>query len=384
MSGSASIGGRAGFGDSRRGRRFAGGSWGRIAAGAATAFLAVVAVAGMGSTLVGPASGACAPAGPEAGSVRGVPRQYVSTYQGAAERFALGARGPAILAAIHKVETDFGRSPLPGASSGENFAGAGGPMQFLGPTWAAYGIDGDGDGRRDRYDPEDAIFGAANYLSASGAPRDWYRAIFAYNHADWYVRDVLGWAERFGDIGSAAEASCAAATVAADLGRAVRLYEPREFRNLPRNLMAAGYAPQPIDARLYDNAVWVLRTYELRVTAARESGHATHGDGTALDMVPAGDIDSQAVWDRSAGRLASDIGWRRPCAASGSKPVCPLVPAIQFVGYDGYPSHGSPRTCGGGCPAHIHVSWASSSFGSGPLSPPPRWVMAFPSPGARA
>ncbi|KAA0274291.1 MAG: lytic transglycosylase domain-containing protein [Acidobacteria bacterium] len=338
----------------------------------------------MGSTLVGPASGACAPAEAEAGSVRGVPGQYVPTYGGAAERFALGVRGPAILAAIHKVETDFGRSPLPGVRSGENFAGAGGPMQFLGPTWAAYGVDGDGDGTKDRYDPDDAIFGAANYLSASGAPRDWYRAIFAYNHADWYVRDVLRWAKRFGDVGSVAEASCGPEAAAAELGRAVRLYEPREFRTLPRGLMAAGYAPQPIDARLYDNAVWILRTYELRVTAARESGHATHGDGTALDMVPAGDIASQAVWDRSAGRLAADLGWRRSCAASGSKPLCPLVPAIQFIGYDGYPSHGSPRTCDGGCPAHIHVSWASSSFGSGPLRPPARWVMAFPAPGERA
>ena len=134
MSGSASIGGRAGLGEGRRGRPSGGGSWGRIAVGVATALLAVLAVAGMGSTLVGPASGACAPAGAEAGSVRGVPRQYVLTYRGAAERFRLGARGPAILAAIHKVETDFGRSRLPGVHSGENFAGAGGPMQFLGPT----------------------------------------------------------------------------------------------------------------------------------------------------------------------------------------------------------------------------------------------------------
>src|SRR5690606_30689050 len=156
----------------------------------------------------------------------------VPHYVSASERFRLGARGPSILAAIHKVETDFGRSKLPGVSSGENFAGAGGPMQFLSGTWALYGVDANGDGRRDRYDAEDAIYGAANYLRASGAPRNWYRAIFAYNHADWYVRDVLRWAKRFGDVGAVAEATCEPSG-AANLRRAVRLYEPRRFRTLP-------------------------------------------------------------------------------------------------------------------------------------------------------
>src|SRR3954447_24566796 len=105
---------------------------------------------------------------------------------------------------------------------------------------------------------------------------------------------------------------------------------------------------EPIDARVLDNALWILRTYHLRVTAAREAGHNTHGDGTALDLVPAEPVD-QAAWDASAGALAHDLGWNTGCGASGSRPVCPLVPAIQFVGYDGYRNHGSPRTCTGGC-----------------------------------
>jgi hypothetical protein len=73
------------------------------------------------------------------------------------------------------------------------------------------------------------------------------------------------------------------------------------------------------------------------VTPAREGGHNTHGDGTALDLVPAEPIDQDAR-DRSAGALARDLGWT-PAAAT-----CPLVPAIQFVGYDGYPRHGSPHS----------------------------------------
>ena len=141
----------------------------------------------------------------------------------------------------------------------------------------------------------------------------------------------------------------------------------------------AGRAPELVDARLYDDVVWILRRYHLRVTAAREAGHHTHGDGTAVDLVPA-DGGTQATWDASAGRLAADLGWTSACGRSGSRPACPLVPAIQFVGYDGYPSHGSPRTCRGGCPAHIHVSWVSPCYGSSALVSPCEWVMVFPAP----
>jgi hypothetical protein len=375
------LSGRVGLG-AALGRLVRQSAWGRLAAGATATFFGILMVASMGATTSSLAGGPCAPSDAAVGPVRGVPRQYVRHYTGAAERFRLGQRGPAILAAIHKLETDFGRSSLPGVSSGENFARAGGPMQFLASTWRRYGVDGDGDGDRDRYDPVDAIYGAANYLRASGAPGDWYGAIFAYNHADWYVKDVLGFARRFGDVGELADATCEpSAAGAANLNKAVRLYEPRAFRQIPAKLMAPGYPPQPVDARIWPGAVWILRAYGLRVTAAREPGHATHGDGTALDLVPADDLRSQAAWDRSAGRLARDLGWRRGCGRSGSRPACDLVPAIQFVGYDGYPSHGSPRTCRGGCPAHIHVSWVSSSFGSGSLSPPPAWVLVFPAPG---
>ena len=82
--------------------------------------------------------------------------------------------------------------------------------------------------------------------------------------------------------------------------------------------------------------------YEL-LTAAREAGHATHGDGTALDLVRADGI-TQTVWDASASRLAHDLGWNRRCGSSGTRPARPLVAAIQFIGYDGSPGHGSPRS----------------------------------------
>ena len=60
-------------------------------------------------------------------------------------------------------------------------------MQFLASTWAEYGIDADGNGTPDRWDPVDAIFSAANYLRASGAPGDIPAAVYAYNHSQAYV-----------------------------------------------------------------------------------------------------------------------------------------------------------------------------------------------------
>ena len=114
----------------------------------------------------------------------------------------------------------------------------------------------------------------------------------------------------------------------------------------------------------------------------REAGHHTHGDGTAVDLVPAV-AATQDDWDRTAGRLAASSAGRRAAAASGARPACALKPAIQWVGYDGYPSHGSPRTCTGECPAHIHVSWVSACYGSSALVAPCAWVHGVPGAGER-
>lgn len=127
-----------------------------------------------------------------------IPAEYVPWLQLAASRYRLGPRGFAIVAAIHAVESDFGRSTLPGVRSGANSAGAEGPGQFLASTWATYGVDGDGDGVRDPYSVPDSVLATANYLHASGAPRDWRAAIFSYNHAWWYVEEVLAKAASFG------------------------------------------------------------------------------------------------------------------------------------------------------------------------------------------
>jgi hypothetical protein len=165
----------------------------------------------------------------------------------------------------------------------------------------------------------------------------------------------------------------------ANLYEAQRVTSPRLFRALPTWAMAGGRAPALIDARLSNDVLWILRRYHLRVTAAREAGHRTHGDGTAVDLVPA-DGAEQPVWDASAGRLAHDLGWSPACARSGTRAACRLRPAIRFIGYDGYPSHGSPRTCAAGCPAHLHISWASPCYGTSSLAAPCESIVAFPTP----
>ena len=97
-----------------------------------------------------------------------------------------------VLASINKIESNFGRN------MGPSSAGAVGWMQFMPDTWLRWGMDGDGDGIADPWNPDDAVHSAARYLAAANGRTDISRAIFAYNHAQWYVDDVLQLAAMFG------------------------------------------------------------------------------------------------------------------------------------------------------------------------------------------
>jgi murein DD-endopeptidase MepM/ murein hydrolase activator NlpD len=99
-----------------------------------------------------------------------------------------------ILAAINEIETDYGRN------LSVSTAGAVGWMQFLPSTWKRWAVDANGDGIADPYNPADAIFTAARYLHAAGASKNLSQAIFAYNHAGWYVQSVLLRAELIGGV----------------------------------------------------------------------------------------------------------------------------------------------------------------------------------------
>ena len=99
-----------------------------------------------------------------------------------------------VLASINKIETAFG------TNLNVSSAGAEGWMQFIPSTWAAYGVDANDDGRKDPYNPVDAICAAARYLRAAGGDKNIRQAIFSYNHADWYVDEVLLGANQYGKL----------------------------------------------------------------------------------------------------------------------------------------------------------------------------------------
>jgi soluble lytic murein transglycosylase-like protein len=128
----------------------------------------------------------------DASMYKGKPRTYRALYHVAARTCpGLSWR---ILAAIGQVESGHG------VNVGPSSAGALGPMQFMPGTWAVWARDGDGDRKADIMNPYDAVYAAAAYLCHNGAGlggKDLERALFAYNHADWYVKDVLALARLY-------------------------------------------------------------------------------------------------------------------------------------------------------------------------------------------
>src|SRR5579859_288353 len=140
-----------------------------------------------------------------------IPANYLALFKSIGARY----RVPwVVLAGIGKVESNDGRTTLPGVHSGSNAFGAAGPMQIgiggaAGNTWGGAPVhpasqqvsgvatDANGDGTASVYDPADAIAGAAKYLLEHGILTNVAGAIFAYNHLTSYVQQVLGWANRY-------------------------------------------------------------------------------------------------------------------------------------------------------------------------------------------
>ena len=128
-----------------------------------------------------------------------IPARYLTWYKHAAK--TCPGLSWEVLAGIGTMESNNGRSTARGVHKGKNRKGAEGPMQFLPATFAEYAVKVDPSHKLTPYDPADAIFTAARMLCADGAaggsPQGLRRAIFAYNHACWYVRDVLALASRY-------------------------------------------------------------------------------------------------------------------------------------------------------------------------------------------
>lgn len=379
--------------------------WIAVGPGLAGALLVVIAVLGFvvaitGGSLGCSASGANAagPAGPapSRSAQQDIPPTYLRLYQQAGRRYRIDWT---FLASIGAQETDHGRAP---GSFAVNSAGAAGPMQICvgacGHEWQQYGVDGNGDGRKDVMNPADAIFGAARILrEQKGAPPTggsyaaYRKAACGYygacadasaNYAD----EVMARAVQYGFRGAGAPAptsptqaqpisapaggsSCQAGPAAITggaLGQVRRLSSPRRLAPLPASTLAPGSGAMQCDARIIPDVEYLTRRYGVRVTAcyAIHSLGGEHPLGAATDLVPA-----DGNWDRTL-RLARDIGWTPGCAASGTAPQC-ARPPFRFLGYNGFPNHGDPAhcvPCAGG--PHLHVSWQTSASQGQPENQP--------------
>ena len=123
----------------------------------------------------------------------GAPANYLNLFKASAAKYCPGMSWT-VLAAIGQIESG------DGANNGPSSAGARGPMQFMPATWAEWGINGFGPpGPPDINNPLDAVPSAARMLCAAsaGRPATLAQAIFAYNHATWYVAEVLALASEY-------------------------------------------------------------------------------------------------------------------------------------------------------------------------------------------
>jgi cell wall-associated NlpC family hydrolase len=195
---------------------------GTIVLAVGSAVLLIVILVGTVAGTGGQLAAACQTQSAGSAAAASIPARYLADYQKAAARYDIAWT---VLAGIGTVESDNGRSTAPGVHSGTNPYGAAGPMQFgvggaAGDTWGGapvhpasehtggYGIDGDGDGIANVYDPGDAIPSAAYFLQAHGVTSDLQAALFDWNHSAVYISDVLSWAARYA-VGGAQAISAA-------------------------------------------------------------------------------------------------------------------------------------------------------------------------------
>lgn len=282
---------------------------------------------------------------PSALALSDIPDDYLSLYR----RAALTCPGLpwTVLAAIGSVESSHGRTSAPGVSSGANVAGAMGPMQFLAETWVAYGVDADGNGVADVYHSTDAVFGAANYLCHSGAgdPSRLAEAIWAYNHADWYVADVLSRAAAYGIAGlSTAPADVSALLDHPNLGATAEV--------------RADLLSGTVDPRVVAALAAAVAEHRIEVTVIR-TGHSqfvrgtdrvsNHYEGRGVDISSVDGVpvssSNQAALRLAVAFLTADASLRPDELGS------PWPELAQFPGAFSDADHAG----------HLHLGWRAGS-----------------------
>jgi murein DD-endopeptidase MepM/ murein hydrolase activator NlpD len=253
-----------------------------------------------------------------------------------------------VLAAINKVESNFGRN------MGPSSAGAIGWMQFMPSTWLRWGVDANGDGVADPWNPSDAVYSAARYLAAAGGSSDLARAVYSYNHADWYVNEVLSLANLYGQ-GSG---------VAFSLDR------------LQQNLAAAEDAVAQASGRL------VAARAPVRVAARAEAHWTKVADRARLlsdrleyqkdaGLARQRRLDAQAIADRAAAALsAAQAGLVRARQASAqvsfAAGASSVLGAASFQNGWAFPVGGGPGVVS---VAHTHHDYPAADIAAPAGSP---------------
>jgi hypothetical protein len=278
-----------------------------------------------------------------------VPVDLATLFQRAADAYNLGDAGPAILAGLTKVESDFGRN------MGPSSAGAIGWTQFMPDTWATFGTDGDGDGAADPYNAADAILSAARYLQQLGAPADWQAALFGYNHSHAYVAQVL-------DTARTLTALPVSSSPAAELDACLSAGGTRDVQRVVGGGQIVPIPGQPgqlIDTRILPDVLALQAAYHFTVTAGyAPTGHEAGGEhplGLAVDLVPG----PGGSWDQ----IDALARWAEPTQDHPRPP-------FRWVGYDGDAGHGRGN--------HLHLSWNHSPTPG--ARPPAAWVSVLTPP----
>ena len=233
-----------------------------------------------------------------------------------------------ILASINKIESNFGQN------MGPSSAGAVGWMQFMPSTWLRWGVDADGDGIADPWNATDAIYAAARYLAAAGGQTDIARGVFAYNHADWYVRQVLDLAQVYGRGGITQTADLqqlqakldgARREIVRANGRLLAAQDAEQrLRKVSQGLQARVDAAALLSDRLVAERRAVL--YDLRVDAARAAT-----DAARANLEQAQSALATATQSAQAPSFANGVGSLMGAASYHGDYVFPVGGGPQLV-----------------------------------------------------
>jgi murein DD-endopeptidase MepM/ murein hydrolase activator NlpD len=254
-----------------------------------------------------------------------------------------------VLAAINKIESNFGQN------MGPSSAGAVGWMQFMPSTWLRWGLDADGDGLADPWNATDAVYAAARYLAAAGGQTDISRGVFAYNHADWYVREVLDLANVYGGGGLTQTAGLEKVQQALDLARR-RVIDANDGVEAAK---AGVRRLQDISERLNSR----IESAELLSDRLAADRNATLFD-TRIDEARQRVDAARAKLENAQAALAS--AQQKAIAPSFSQGVGSLLGAPSFQGDYVFPVGGGPGSVSVG---HTHHDYPAADIAAPAGSP---------------